>query len=506
MKLPYPVRDIKRDLAEFDIWITPSLGDITESPRFLEELDSVCTIFDQLGAATQNFKDIKHCEPASIAERFAKFAERQSRLKRIELFQSLAATLFLVTGKSDNNAKCQFPLFLRDVSRWPGLLNKRGGTDALPRVLKSNDFLKRIAGFEHGADESRLLEQIVSFLLFGDNAVRQFWAIGHSYHMLKALGRGYERDLLAPIVVFKVRGSVSASGGHRPEALLRQSLLEWGMTADVDFNRADFVVEVSDPARATKTRAYDFVLPFRTAGWSPGVHNRVLMQSQFYAGDSGSVSHKNVDQTTTSRSRVLNSSEGVRFVEFVDGAGYFASLNVDLRRLLNMDTTQSFVQIRSIPIRLRRELQQLGYITPLEIGHAVILANGDEARMRRHLVDEGYSEREIARAASGALANNWISKTKTKLVLGEQRVEIVRRHFILDTLAIHGRAIEPGSTDAAGAIFVSGYGPFYGIQMDELVRKLRVVGGTLTGQFKDTEIFMGDIKSLSERHLVLIGR
>ena len=45
-----------------------------------------------------------------------------------------------------------------------------------------------------------------------------------------------------------------------------------------------------------KSRAYDFVLPFKTAGWKPSL----FVQSQFYAGDSGSVSHKNVDQTSTS--------------------------------------------------------------------------------------------------------------------------------------------------------------------------------------------------------------
>jgi hypothetical protein len=44
------------------------------------------------------------------------------------------------------------------------------------------------------------------------------------------------------------------------------------------------------------------------------------------------------------------------------------------------------------------------------------------------------------------------------------------------------------------------------MKMDELVRKLKDVGGMLTEHFKDTETFMGDIKSLSERQLVLIGR
>jgi hypothetical protein len=47
-------------------------------------------------------------------------------------------------------------------------------------------------------------------------------------------------------------------------------------------------------------------------------------------------------------------------------------------------------------------------------------------------------------------------ESKTKLLLQEQRIEIVKRYFILDTLAICGRAIEPGTKDASRAIFVSG--------------------------------------------------
>ena len=38
-------------------------------------------------------------------------------------------------------------------------------------------------------------------------------------------------------------------------------------------------------------------LPYKVDGWG----RKVLIQSQYYAGDSGSVSHKNVDQTTAAQ-------------------------------------------------------------------------------------------------------------------------------------------------------------------------------------------------------------
>ena len=75
----------------------------------------------------------------------------------------------------------------------------------------------------------------------------------------------------------------------------------------------------------------------------------------------------------------------------MDGAGYFSSLNGDLRRLLSMDTTCSFVQIRSIPIRLRRELQQLGFLLPIEIEQAVLQSSGDPKAVFGLLAADGYS-------------------------------------------------------------------------------------------------------------------
>ena len=165
--------------------------------------------------------------------------------------------------------------------------------------------MELVAAAENGAEATRLLEQFVSFLLLGEGAVRQFWSLGYSDCHLKQFKQGYERDLLSPIVVFKVRGSVSASGGHKPESMLRDHLTEWGLDPGVDFNRDDIVVD-GGARKATneKTRAFDFVLPYRSPGWFPEWQRRVFVQSQFYAGDSGSVSHKNVDQTATSRLRV----------------------------------------------------------------------------------------------------------------------------------------------------------------------------------------------------------
>ncbi len=180
------------------------------------------------------------------------------------------------------------------MARWdtlPSVKRRRGRSvveqKPLPRTIKSDDFMDLIAAIENSTDESRLLEQFVSFLLMGEDSVRQFWSLGFSYYALKQFGRGYERNLLSPIVIFKVRGSVTASGGHKPEEILRDYLASWGLIPGEDYNLADVIVDGNGHGRDEKTRAYDFVLPYRTPGWFAAWQGRIMMQSQFYAGDSG---------------------------------------------------------------------------------------------------------------------------------------------------------------------------------------------------------------------------
>lgn len=510
MRLPIPPRDPQRDLREFDIWITPSLGEISDTEKFRQELASVIRIFEDLGEATENFQDERHCTSAAIAQTFAQLAKGKTKADRTELFRSLASTLYLVTGKSDNNAKCQFPLFLRDVARWttlpkaPRRRNERVIEQTpLPRTLESDSYMALVAAIENHADESRLLEQFISFLLQDESAVRQFWSIGYSYFTLKRFGHGYERSLLSPIVIFKVRGSVSASGGHKPELILRELLEKWGLVPNVDYNLGDIIVDREDSDEGKKkTRAYDFVLPYNTPGWDDPWNRRIMIQSQFYAGDSGSVSHKNVDQTETSRDRVLARFATTRFVEFVDGAGYFSSLNGDLRRLLAMETTHSFIQIRSAPIRLRRELQALGFVTPLEIEHALLQSSGLVADVGEALIAQGYAQQEVSRAIDHATEQEAILKNGTTLTMRDDRRDIVRHHYLLDVLATHGRSVEPSA--AAGSVLVPGNGPFYGLPMDELADVAISNSGLLREQVSHSQTFAADIKALSQAGFVMV--
>lgn len=551
MKLPLPVLNLTTQLLEFDVWITPSLGEIRDTDRFREELASVVQTFESLGIASQQFKDVKDCQPSVIAEVFVRITRGKPADEAIQTLQSLASVLFLVTGKSDNNAKCQLPLFLRDRARWDTIPSVRRGKGKqqlqnlpIPRELKAEKYLGIVASLgDYPDQQNRLLEQFISFLLSDDACISQLWSVGYSYFMLKQFGK--ETDLLTPLVIFQVRGSVAASGGHDPEEMLRQRMIEWGIDAGTDFNSADVVLtevlrllasasvvekiavepeettneatEEEGPAGAVKiieeldesgtagkrvrvkTRAYDFILPYHVAGWQP----QLFIQSQFYAGDSGSVSHKNVDQTSNSRAAVLGILKSPRFVEYVDGAGYFSSLNGDLKSLLNMPTTASFFQVRSAGIRLRRELQHVGFLILIEIEHAIFRTDGSPAEIRRVLIEEGYATGEIERGIKKCMGQGKLLLENERFSVSSSRRDTARRYFLLDVAAIHGAAPASPGDKLSGSLLVPGYGPFHGTKLDVLVTHALRLAPSLKVDWSDPTVIMGDIRWLCDQGMAM---
>ncbi len=519
MKLPVKVLSLQEQLQEFDIWITPSLGEIRDTAHFKHELDRIIAVFEALAAATNNFANIDSCKPAAIAETYIKIAS-QSGDPSARLFD-LASTLFLVSGKSDNNAKCQLPIYLRDridLTTFPRVSgNGKVKEVAIPRVLKADAYMDVVAGLSiMPKRQADLLGAFVSFVLSDSGYMAQLWSIGQSFVAMKALG--HHRELISPLVTFQVRGSVSASGGHVPEKMLREFMESWGLKPDSDFNINDAIIgvdhlavekeavgdEVDEENEPEKTRAYDFVLPFRVDGWDP----HLLIQSQFYAGDSGSVSHKNVDQTSKSRQSVLAKLPGAKFIEYVDGAGYFASLNGDLKKLLSMQTTQSFIQVRTAPIRLRRELQAIGFLTPLEVAHAALATDGSADQVVLSLKTDGYAEDEILRAIKQALNVGMLSRpldTGPFDIQAMHHRDLVRRYVLLDVTARQGAQLDPRNPAFKGHFIVPGYGPFHGLRLNELGRLALEAAPALKSDWNKPDVILGDIQWLCERGFAMTG-
>ena len=503
MKLPVTPISAIDALLEFDVWLTPTLGEIRDTERFQKEMDSAVRIFEVLGNKTDKFSLKKNPDIRKIAEAVELEIATADKKYARKFLTSIADLVYLVTGKSDNNCKCQLPIYLRQkniFNRMPVVNNGDVDYQDWPRVIKAEQFMKVVSDLSRQPDlQTELIRLFFEFILSDESYLSQLWAIGNCYYALKPYNK--EKSLLSPLVIFKVRGSVTASGGHDPEQLLRGMMTDWGMKQGVDFNSDDVVIDSSEakkPGR-TKVRKYDFLLPYKSHGWQPGL----FIQCQFYAGDSGSVSHKNVDQTSSARHYTTKHFAKARFVEFVDGAGYFASLNGDLKTLLQMPNTHSFFQIRSAQIRLRRELQQIGYLTPLEIEHALFCFAGDKKRAAAKLETDGYTSAEIERVFSQMIEDELLLLNKGKYTISAERAIIARRHFILDVIAMHGSVLTLNQNK--GHILVPGYGPFYGLKLKELPPLILRYAASLTPEINNTSIFLADLEWLAGNGYIMMS-
>ena len=153
MKLDIPTLSLDAQLLEFDVWITPSLGEVRDTEKFKEQMEAVVKTFEAIGGATANFKNAKDCQPVAIADTFIDMTRNKTEEDARAILEALASVLFLVTGKSDNNAKCQLPLFLRDQARWdtfPVIRRRKGSVSLasgpIPRELKAEKYLGLVAG------------------------------------------------------------------------------------------------------------------------------------------------------------------------------------------------------------------------------------------------------------------------------------------------------------------------------------------------------------------------
>jgi hypothetical protein len=249
-----------------------------------------------------------------------------------------------------------------------------------------------------------------------------------------------------------------------------------------------------------KKRKYDFILPYR----SRTDCKKIFVQCQFYAGDSGSVSHKVVDQTDSTRTFTLQQYPKAIFMEYLDGAGYFSSLAGDLRKMLSKRTTSDYFQIRTAPIKLRRALQGIQFLTALEIEHTILKVGHDEASILTALQKDGYSSDEVNKALQDACNNNILNRNQDNTyTFINERIPIIRRYCLLDTLANYGCPI-PNDKVSGGNLVIPGYPVFWGLPQAKLIElTLSYVPG-MNDLWKNTNEPFQDIQWLLDRKFIMM--
>lgn len=453
-------------LEEFDLWITPSLGDIKDTLEFQNALSDLRDGFHSLSIYTDGFSKPENCSAGHIARaiisKIVETPEIEQHLSR--LFNAI----FLATGKSDNNLKCQYPIELRNLfgtNEIASVKNKKLITIRIPRDFNMERVVKHFSALATYPEQlAPLLNSYLDLLLSDDGYVMQLYSLGTSYQHLAE--KSQDDNLLSSIAIFQARGSLSAKAGHKPEKILRSYMTDWGMVADSDFNMDD--IDVCDllnqpKGRNEKSRKYDFVVPYRSrlAG------KRLFVQSQFYAGDSGSVSHKVVDQTDASRRQTLRKYPQAVFIEYLDGAGYFSALNGDLKKMLSKRTTKDFIQIRTAPLKFRRELQEIDFLTPLEVEHALLKGYTKEDEIIGYLNLQGYAPEEISRGLKTCREHGVVNVENGTYSIRKERRDIAIKYSLLDCIANFGHGIN--RKKEKGVLCVPGYATEWGLNQESLL-------------------------------------
>jgi hypothetical protein len=80
----------------------------------------------------------------------------------------------------------------------------------------------------------------------------------------------------------------------------------------------------------------------------------------------------------------------------------------------------------------------------------------------------------------------------------------MRQHLLLDILANYGHEVQPSTSASAASVLVSGYGPFFGLDMAELVDKALASAGELREEISHSATFAADIKALSQRGFTMM--
>ena len=138
MKLKNYKETLEEKMSEFDIWVTPSLGEIRDMPQFPSNLQSMKYGFDNMADVTNSFADLSSCSSSKIAKNVAKFIADKDEEEQVKILYSIFNVLMLATGKTDNNLKCQYPIMLKNVYGVAKYPQKKYMEDGLKKMFREH--------------------------------------------------------------------------------------------------------------------------------------------------------------------------------------------------------------------------------------------------------------------------------------------------------------------------------------------------------------------------------
>ena len=190
MKLRHYDESLEEKISEFDIWVTPSLGEIRDMPQFKVNLNGMKRGFDYMAQITNNFDSISSCSSSALAHNTVNLILGQNEEEKRTILNCICGVLLLVTGKTDNNLKCQFPLLLRNtygIYEYPQKNNSgRWIKKQMPRTLQVDIVTKIIIQADGKVEfQKRFLESYFHLIISDEEYAKQLWSFGTAYYLQK---------------------------------------------------------------------------------------------------------------------------------------------------------------------------------------------------------------------------------------------------------------------------------------------------------------------------------
>ena len=170
--------------------------------------------------------------------------------------------------------------------------------------------------------------------------------------------------------------------------------------------------------------------------------------------------------------------------------------------MLAKETTKDFIQIRTAPLKLRRELQSIHFLTTLEIEHAILQTDGTLNSVSLLLTKDGYTEQEVEFAIKNAVARGDIVKQDSMLIICEKRLEIVRQYFLLDIIANFGEPVP--AEHGSGFLFVAGYKTLWGMPQNRVISTALEKCPLLNTLWTSMETPFNDLQWLMDKGFVIL--
>ena len=131
-----------------------------------------------------------------------------------------------------------------------------------------------------------------------------------------------------------------------------------------------------------------------------------------------------------------------------------------------------------------RELQEIDFLTPLEIEHVILAGNKAEAELVDILQTQGYNKEEIYRSLDVCKAANLLDFADDNYAIKEERRDIIIKYSLLDCIANFGHSINVNKEK--GILYVPGFSNNWGMSQTNLLE-------AFNREFPDIDLSAKDI-------------